>query len=109
MKTKWILAAAATVATLTNGCMAFQEIAGSGGESNSYSSSDNIESDDRTFAESAPTSDDEVTSQASDATDRAADATSRAAAAADRAAAVAARASMNAETTEQGFQKSLRK
>lgn len=103
METKWIVVAAVTAATLTNGCMAFQEISGNGrGSSSSSNRSFPGGSDDEAFAESDRTRVDESTS-------RAADATTRAAAAADRAAAVAARASMEAEKTESGFHKSLHK
>lgn len=110
MKTKWIVVAAVTAATLTSGCMAFREISGQGGGSSSRDSSDSMASDDEAFVEPDDrTSIDEAVSRSADATDRSADATSRAAAAADRAAAVAARASMEAERTETGFQRGLRK
>lgn len=90
MKTKWIVLAVVTAATLTSGCMAFKEIFG-----HSRTSSSSSSGDDGVLAESELTTVD--------------DAASRSEAAANRAAAIADRASVEAERTESGFHKSLHK
>lgn len=108
MNARWIVVAAATAATLTNGCMAFREMSGQGRESSGACCGSSV-SDDSAIADTRQTSDDEAAGRSTVAAGDAADASDRAAAAADRAAAVAARASAEATKTETGFQKSMRK
>ena len=94
---KWIVVAAVTAATLTNGCMAFKEMSGD----SHRSSSTRVASDDEALPESDRMSNDDAPSRS--------DAASRSEAAAAHAEAVAARASMKAQKTETGFHKSLNK
>lgn len=107
MNTKWIVVAVVTAATLTNGCMAFKEISGnSRGSSSSGGDDAALAESDRTFVDEAAGHSD-VASHPDVASPS--DAAGRSEAAAARAEAVAARASMQAEKTESGFRKGLRK